>query len=553
MVKNIKKYKINKNLSYKLTFVALASSLIMSGCNVNTNDSNYIEYSDNIFSSEIDSNYTQYDYNSYSYDNTNEHDTPLITVSEKEENYPRVKLSNSTYTEYSKYIDSVEVNYDYASLYHIDEALEKDSQFKPAQTHSVKLNNINGDELYKIVLENNNNYLSSHTTPYQGFDKKELKKICKKIADVVNSQLGKTNNINETEIKCTLSDLKIFYSNFAFCNGYISEDENCLILSPTMIEIAMSLDEDTDMYDIVAHETMHLMQKECPDVDNLNPDLKYKYGFSVAYNDLTVNSLSYMWLAEASAEKSMSEYENQDPMTYANMINYMESLGMVNILNSNYRPQYLIYNDDINELYKYFNVTSEKDKREILNMMYSIEIMQQKPDDFYQTLNQWLGYEYDKSGVNGLDYNLRESVCRTFNKYYYRNLAKTISEKDIPLNDVFYLISVYEMDLNNHILYNDYNQYEANDILMKEYVEMQDELFKMIAKDNNMTYEEILELYDNYNSQYYQAEYVCNNYDLSWLDSDKIDYMNQRQVDLSRYKTVQLRDSYNDFSSQKSK
>gem|GEM_PF-3064461 len=73
-------------------------------------------------------------------------------------------------------------------------------------------------------------------------------------------------------------------------------------------------------------------------------------------------------------------YSNVPALSYTTMIGYMQSITMVNLIRNEFsmNSMYdLAFNQDINDLYMFFDVKTPEDKREVLNLIYSIEILQQ--------------------------------------------------------------------------------------------------------------------------------------------------------------------------------
>ncbi len=101
----------------------------------------------------------------------------------------------------------------------------------------------------------------------------------------------------------------------------------------------------------------------------------------------------------------------------------------------------LTYTNDLNELYRVFNCETEEEKREILNMMYSITIQQDGPEDFYDVYPG----EEEQDGVAILQRNLRGSIFTTLAQKFYSNLANEIQKEDaVTLQDAFFLIYNFE-------------------------------------------------------------------------------------------------------------
>ena len=334
----------------------------------------------------------------------------------------------------------------------------------------------------------------------------------------------------------------------AVANAFVTDD-NCLIISPNMLEVANMINGKGTEEDIFIHEIIHLLQKGCNCDLNKNTNLKRNFCISYGFKNLEVNSLDFTWLYEASAEKNMMNLTGHDPLVYKNMIGYLESLSLVNLLNPSYSvndTEELSFKRDLNELYSYFGVTTDKDKKEILNMMYSIEVMQQAPTDFYNILEKTTGRTKDSTLIDEVNYTVKVSICETLTKLFYKNLAKNLVNKDATLEDVFYLISLFENDLNSHIKYKDSTKYKYNNRFIETYLNIQDNFFYELSKSTGYSQTDIEKKFDEYTANTKDG----NNYSLNFLNKDKIDYLEERETAMSLSATVSIRDVNNEFSKQ---
>ena len=87
----------------------------------------------------------------------------------------------------------------------------------------------------------------------------ELVSICKIIVSVCNDYIKEHSEISKSRLLCVLSDLKIFNKS-SFNNAFVTND-NCLIMSPNMIDLTkININEDIS-YKVLVHEIIHLLQK----------------------------------------------------------------------------------------------------------------------------------------------------------------------------------------------------------------------------------------------------------------------------------------------------
>lgn len=554
----MKNIKINKKLLSKGKFILITipivAALVLSGCelspngektkytNINNNTSYNISYTEptNINQNEIDKLNIDLD----------DLNVPLKDIGDINLSNLKVKYDNKHHLNFKSYLDSVEVTYDYEHIYGLDNALGEYNKLDLINSHNLKLKTLDLNELYNIIVNNNKEYKKhNNSVIFKELSANETREIASLITETVKDFINSNSNISAERIMCVLSDLKLFKQNSSMSNAFVTND-NCLVLSPNMLEFANTMNGKGTDNDVLVHEIMHLLQKGCNCDLKSNENLKRNFGICYGFQDIKINSLDFTWFYEASAEKSMSNYTKHDIFVYKNMIGYLESLSIVNLVNKEYKvndTENLSFKRTLDDLYKYFGVTDEKDKKEILNMMYSIEVMQQAPLDFYKLLEEQTGKQKDNVLIDEVNYNVKVSICETLTKHFYRNLSNSIINQNVSLGDIFYLISVFENDINNHILYDRVQKYGYNERFINTYIEIQDNFFLELAKAMNCKQEEIEEYYNNYNSNIKIGDTTIENYSLEFLDNEKIAYLKERETALNNIAGSNIRSVANEF------
>lgn len=565
----MKNLKVNENIFKKgkmvLLPITMATIITLSGCSLIPNGDR-ARYSDN--NSNTDFSYSSKD---TSIDNTTSNtaadetiinDTitvafgdyyiPMKDTSEGKKTTTKINFTNSNYNSIKSYLNSLNVIYEYENLYNFNESLTEYNKLNLVNTHSNKLKNITVDELYNMIVNNNKEYKKSvKTSIYKELNSNEIRQICELIVETVNKYIKENKDIKVDRIKCVLSNLKMYKQTSSVANAFVTDD-NCLIISPNMLEVASLINGKGTDKDIFIHEIVHLLQKGCNcDLEN-NSNLKRNFGISYGFNNVKVNSLDFTWLYEASAEKNMMNLTGHDPLVYQNMIGYLESLSLVNLVDDNYNvkgTEELSFKRSLNDLYNYFEVTTDGEKKEILNMMYSIEIMQQAPTDFYKVLEEQTGKNKTSILVDEVNYTVKVSICETLSKLFYRNLSKNIVNKDVTLEDVFYLISLFENDLNSHIKYKDSEKYSYNEEFINTYIDIQNNFFYQLSKSMNCSQEDIENKFDNYTAYIKNSNGgIVNNYSLSFLNKEKIDYLKEREDAINLSATISIKNASKVFS-----
>ena len=554
------KWRVNKNIFKKgkmvLLPIAMATIVTLSGCSlipngdraIYTNDASEKYYSYDSIDNTINNNTS----NSQITNNTqtitfNGYDIPMKNISQGKKTTTKINFNKNNYNSIKKYLDNLNITYEYEKLYSFNKSLTEYNKLNLVNTHSSELKNITVNQLYNIILKNNKEYKkTSKTSIYKELSNSEIRDICTLIVDISNKYIKENKDINPDRLKCVLSDLKMFKQTSAVANAFVTDD-NCLIISPNMLQVANMINGKGTEEDIFIHEIVHFLQKGCNCDLNKNTNLKRNFGFSYAFKNLEVNSLDFTWIYESSAEKNMMNVTGHNPLVYKNMIGYLESLSLVNLLNDNYKvndTEKLSFKRDLKDLYNYFGVTSDKDKKEILNMMYSIEVMQQAPIDFYKVLEKTIGRTKDSILIDDVNYTVKVSICETLSKIFYKNLAKNLVNKDATLEDVFYLISLFENDLNSHIKYKDSAKYSYNDRFIETYLNIQDNFFYELSKATGYSQNDIENKFDEYTVHTKEG----NNYSLNFLSKEKINYLEEREEAMSLSATVSIKDVSKEFS-----
>lgn len=558
----MKKIKINKNIlkkgKYILITVPVLATIVLSGCSLTPNGDR-ARYTNTNNDYSVYTNTSEAD-TSISFDSTQSVTTPdydldklnipLTDVGTVDLTKIKVNYNNSQNVGFNAYLNNVTVEYDYENIYNFNNSLNEYNKLVLTNSHSSSLNNLDENELYNLIIKNNKEYKKTNNSSiYRELSTKELKDIINIIITTTNDFCRLNSSISIERIKCVLSDLKLFQQKSSMNNAFVTND-NCLIISPNMMKFANTINGEGTKEDVIKHEIIHLLQKGCNCDLEKNENLKRNFGICYGFKNIEINSLDFTWFYEASAEKNMVNYTGHDPLVYKNMIGYLESLSIVNLVKETYKvndTENLSLKRNLSDLYEYFGATLEEDKKEVLNLMYSIEVMQQAPTDFYELLEKQTGKKKDSTLVDEINYNVKGSACETLTKLFYKNLSKTIVNKELSLGDVFYLISVFENDINNHILYNSPEKYNYNQYFMNKYIEIQDNFFFELSKSVNLSQNELEYLYNSYTSVINKGESNVKNYSLEFLGQDKINYLKEREEAFSMVAAPTIRNVNDSF------
>lgn len=452
-----------------------------------------------------------------------------------------INISDNKLAEFEKYISNITVNYDYEEGYNIDAALaEYHNNTKNTITkhiYDIRLNGeLDANHFYEIVKKNNKAFFEEKEKDnlgglYKEYSNKELKEICKQFCEALPAITKKDPNVDLDMVCCYLYNLRIVQKSGALDFGGFDMDNRFYLNYKNMETGAFAMDTDDINQTTFYHEMMHAFQFACDDIKKSDED---RMGITHTYNSLEVNPLSWYWLLEGSAEMNMSQYLDVRYSTYKNMIGYIHSLNIVsnlNIDNEYVQIEKICFQKDLEKFFEIFDVTTEEEKKELIKMMYNIEIIQESKDDFYDWYNE--AYNTDLSNESSgeqsvLNLTLKEDALMTLTKLFYRNLARQINLGDATLQDVYYLMRLYESDLCNHFSNNTVGYMEFFSGFYDIYVEIQNEFLNIIADENYLSADKLTSDFENYSMNTTTKSPNC---DLKFLNSDAKEYYTVEYID----------------------
>lgn len=495
-----------------LLIVICITSACSNGKHVNTASENSYLPSNSVYNTEISSSELP---KSESFD-----DTPVL-------------LSEKQYANFISKLNKVKIDYAYSYFYGIERAVSMEKK-RPAQAtaHTYEIehgadNKIDCDTLVKIVKHNNDEYKNNTSSykklAYKDLTDEEISAYCKIITNVLNTEIAKNPAIDKDEVYCILGNLKMFSEPSTTSIAHVTDD-NCMNINANMVKVLQNMNSGQDAnVDTIIHETMHLLQKSC--VDNEGEDDDF-IGIAQKWDELEINPLFWRWFYEASAEKAMCHFTGDKPNTYANIINYLESFSMSTILNKNVsvnQTEYLCFQKNPELLYKQFGCDNNKEREELIKMMYTVDVLQFERDDFYDFYEKDFEKidDDDEEALVKLQRELKVSICGTLSKKFYENLAALLIENELAIDDVFYIIRVFEEDLNNHLGCDDKDRTDANLKFLDIYLEIQDEFFEQLADSMNCSVDSIIRKFNAY-------KFAVNDMLLLNISSDKKEYIIER-------------------------
>lgn len=431
-----------------------------------------------------------------------------------------LKYDEDKLKEFIDTVRSCSVTYGYDELFNYDQAIAGIQVDHSVVEHKHSALNANGqltkDHLFDIVRENNSAYLDGMTSLIKDVDDELLLRICEIIVDTVNDTLSKYPDVDKARVYCNLGNLKIVEKKAALDFAAV-EPGMVLHINSTTSSMA-SLFTGSNMYSVLLHESMHIIQYgcECEEIEGCarRCGLAHSYSATTGEQDYS----DWIWLAEGSAERMASLYANVEPMTYTNMVNYLLSLDLVTMLQPNIPANYvetLYFYSDLDRLFDLFGASTEADKREIYQLIYSLEMMQMEPADVKEAYLENYGVEWSDEIRDDLNNNVKRPIVQTLTKCFFINLAETIRTNNVSKNDFLFLMNLYESTINYHLRLDkpEYDQYNADFVAW--YSTTRDELFACVDNVSKEDY-----------TQYVASDGSSNILaGMNWLDPEKCDFL----------------------------
>ena len=470
-----------------------------------------------------------------------------------------IHMNSYEYNQFMNYLSSRKTNYAYSDLYDINKALDREkSQGSHNNNHDNQIEMVNGKfdstKLVESIKKNNKTYRDSLPSGFKKSSLKdmkdsEIKAFADIIVDTLNYEIEKHPNIDIEELRCVLGNLKL-YSSSSTSNAYV-DDDDMMAVSPAMLKVVEVMNRNTGndaSRDVIVHEAMHLIQKGCK--HNMEYDHYSQIGISKKWDDLEVNTLQWRWFYEGSAEKLMTTYTGDSPITYKYIVSYFDSLTTAGIANDNIKVDSLeevSLSHNSNDFFKLMGADTARDKEELIKMMYTLDVLQFGRDDFYNKYEPIYGPKKTGDDLVLYQQELKVSICETMTKIFYSNLAEKMTKDNLSIDDTFYLIRLFEGDMNNHLEMNNTKKKEQSDVFAKDYMEIQNEFFNNLASSNNMSVDSLKDKFDNY-------EFGINKEKtLNSFSNDKKDYCFKKHQEVKNYAKTSISSYYSENVNNKSK
>lgn len=489
------------------------------------------------------------------YANTIEFDE--LTKSTEDVTPVPVNMSQENLDSFVESVSKVNVDYDFADLYNLEESTKVYNNLPSTKVsnHSYDIR-VNGkfdvDKFYSLVKENNKKAFAelkktNNDVFYKQYSAKELKKICTEMVNALNDIASKNKNLDVDTVSCFLHDISIYYSETGDFGSLAAFDmsNNRFYINYEKIDFDRSLIENNSNENIdedkqvsaetstIYHEMFHAFQMPCCDSKEngiARVGISADYALAGYNENEIVNAYSWYWLSEGAAEINMKNHLEVNASTYFNNIDMINDVNYVlTLLNGKaVNIENITFNKDCDELFKLFGAETEDEKLEIVKMMYSIEVDNSNNEQFesaYEAKYNVSLADPQSGEKEYYTYRLKEDYMMTLTKYFYKALAKQVATGKASKQDIFYLIKKWEAGIVQNFNAGDYGNeimisiVEFHTDFYNEYLKIQDSFFDSISKDSEISKEELINGYENYQIQNISKESNC---DLAFLNDSAI-------------------------------
>ena len=387
-------------------------------------------------------------------------------------------------------LSALPTEYPYSDLYELEEVKKRLDFDVSVERHAHSAYNaeggFDGESLAQIVQKNSEEYLKTKPFGCEALSEDYIRQICDFIARVAGEMRKKYPDPDWDRISCNLGNLKIVYDVGSLNFAQVSSDM-VLGINQNSTDIVLTLKGEDGFSRVLAHETMHILQMGCS-CEPIGAGNR-RAGIAMYWNDFTLNTTDWTWMAEGSAERNTCKLTGGDAVTYQYKMDYLCSLTYSILL----RPS--VQADTLDLLYFYsdpqlffdaFGAESPEERDELLNMMITLQILQIQPRAFYAYYEEKTGVDLseDEEARDQFSYALKPAVCITLAKEFYGNLSDYLVKNRISRNDLFFLMCLFEGHLNQHLNYKNESKAEINKPFFETYNKLRSEFFRLLARDN---------------------------------------------------------------------
>jgi len=424
-----------------------------------------------------------------------------------------------------EFLSGIRVSYANSGLFNIEAALEKYNALPPYTVHSntfIVGNTItNIDGLRAQVSANTDAFLEARGgSLFTELSANDFNRVFGTVVDTMQFWMDRTDVIDLNRLDERLGGLILVNSNGGFYSGAVYNNFNGLgINTGPGLDVRQEQNPHVNyFYHLATHEAIHLIHVALPE-ERQARGFYSRTGPAHRWESLDFNPLNFTWYVEAATEQlTMITYGNTQPTSYVNHVRLLELMTFAIILREGTTATTLAeiaLQHELAPLFDVFNAETYDRQHEVLEMLFSQELIFTNANDFFRAT------ELTRADLG--ERSLRNSFSKTVARNFYSALSYRLAYSPAALEDVFFLISVFESGINRWIRYATNSLMEHNRDFIRDYAAMQNEFFGLLAYETGITPERITEAYNAYNESrtvYATVESTfLNNYEIAFFQT----------------------------------
>lgn len=441
-----------------------------------------------------------------------------------------VTLDPEALTQFAAFLDGLEIAYPHPEYFDLEPVYAQ--RLADRETVTVHQNRqpvlrdgeIDQELLLSVVQENNAAYFEDEDrnlmhTPIE--DEEEIRDVIRLISESMEYDLPKLSETEQARLNCLLGDLKIVRASGLSLAAVVMET-NVLYVNPPMIDVGQYASDNENAYrNTLYHEAKHLLQSDCPCYDGTS--YRQTGTMRLPNGADQLDPFRNFWLIEGSAEKAACNQTGDAPMSYSNLVGYVESLDLAAVLSSQAENGQSIEDctlrRDTPGLLEMLGVEGEDRTAQTLRLLRAMEIVQGYADALGETLGMTEDEFFD------LRMEIKADCCLEIARCYYRNLALALENaQGVTLEDLYCLMAIFEGDFYYHM---ETASEDTGQAPLEMLWQMEEQFLVAVSTSQGTPLEELREGWQKY-PLWQGTEGERLNASLSWLDPAKAEYLTQR-------------------------
>ena len=441
-----------------------------------------------------------------------------------------VTLAPEALAQFVAFLDGLEIAYPHPEYFDLEPVYaQRLADRAPVTTHQnrqpvLRDGEIDQDLLLAMVQENNAAYFEDEDrnlmhTPIE--DEQEIRDVIALISESIEYDLPKLSKAEQDRLNCLLGDLKIVRASGLSLAAVVMET-NVLYVNPPMIDVGQYASDNENAYrNTLYHEAKHLLQSDCPCYEGA----AYRQTGTMRLPDGAdaLDPFRNFWLIEGCAEKAACSQTGDAPMSYGNLVGYVESLDLTALL-SPLAEDSLAVEDctlrrDTPGLLALLGGEGKDQTAQVLRLLWGMEITQGYADDLGETLGITEDEFFD------LRMEIKADCCVEIARCYYRNLALALADaQGVTLEDLYCLMVILEGDFYYHF---ETTPEELGQAPLEMLRQIEEQFLTAVSAGEGTDLEELTEGWRSY-PLWQGTEGETLNASLSWLNAAKTEYLTQR-------------------------